>query len=79
MNEVGKDLPALVALVRTQDRLYRQKPGIKLDVDVYASRFSSEDSRRLCRAILGDATDTSPEVKAKADAIKRLALGNSAI
>lgn len=75
-SEIGRDIPALVAAVRTQARWRIQHPDIELDVEKCLQRLGSEPSRRLARVLLGVEVPSDSTVRAKAAAIRRLALGD---
>jgi hypothetical protein len=74
--EISRDIPALVAVVRTQARWRIQHPDVELDVEKCMQRLGSEPSRQLARALLGVEVPSDPTVRAKAAAIRKLALGD---
>lgn len=75
--EVSQDMPALVALARTQERIRKIAPDRALDVEKATQRLSSEASKRLALAILNPEQEVDFTVSAKAAAIRKLALGDA--
>jgi len=73
--EISQDIPALVALARTQARLRKIAPDRKLDVRKATQWMRSDASKRLALAILNPKQESDPTVLAKAAAIRKLALG----